>query len=113
MFIVDWEYYNSHFPKYSETDFEIYNYSAEVLVKKYIYKAYDDFTEDEKTKIKDCICNVINYLKLSDERKGVSSVSNQGFSVSYNTQDDSTGYTLDSILIRWLGDLYAGQFIAF
>lgn len=111
MFIVDWEYYNSRFPKLSETDFNMYNYSAEVYVKKHIYKGYDDFTEDEQTTIKDCICNVINYLKFADETRSVSSVSNQGFSVSY-AQDDSIGYTLDSVLIRWLGELYDSGYIA-
>lgn len=112
MFIVDWEYYNSHFPKLSETDFNKYNYSAETLVKRHIYKAYDEFTEDEQTKVIDCICNVINYLQFKEDTQGVSSVSNQGFSVSY-TQSDTASYTLDSVLMKWLGDLYDSGYIAF
>lgn len=114
MNILDWEYYNSHFPKISEDEFNKLNYSCSVLVFNKLIKDIEQLTEDEKTKVKDCICNVINYTYDVKESQNVSSVSNDGYSVSYRQKtNDEAKQELDNIFDTWLGYLKKSGYICF
>lgn len=112
MDVLDWEYYNSHFPKLTEEDFNKSVYSSSVLVYRQLVKEIEELTENELTAVKDCICNVINYTFSAQEN--ISSVSNDGYSVSYVQKSrDETKKELNDIYDMWLGKLRRRGFICF
>lgn len=114
MDILDWEYYNSHFPKLTEEDFNKSVYSSSVLVYRQLVKEIEQLTENELTMVKDCICNVINYTYSTQEKQNISSVSNDGYSVSYVQKSrDETKNELNDIYDMWLGHLRKRGFICF
>lgn len=101
--ILDREYYNSHFPKFDENQFNQYSYKAEAMVLKYVN--VDSINENNKDTLKDCICDVLNNLIFQDSIDGVSSISNGGYSKSFiNTTHSDKRSTLDDIIAFWLGD---------
>lgn len=106
MNVIDWEYYNSHFPKISEEEFNKNVYSAERFVLKKLSKTFNEYNASQQTDIKDCICNIINYQATSKKYEGISSVSNDGYSVSYSQNEESNNQSaLNSILNEWIGSL--------
>lgn len=114
MNILDWEYYNSHFPKLTEEEFHKVLYQSSVLVYRKLALEIEQLTEDELTMVKDCICNVINYTYDVKESQNVSSVSNDGYSVSYvQKSSDEAKQELDNIYDTWLGYLQKSAFICF
>lgn len=114
MDVLDWEYYNSHFPKLTEEDFNKSVYSSSVLVYRQLVKEINQLTENELTMVKDCICNVINYTQSIQEKQNISSVSNDGYSVSYTQKSrDETKNELNDIYDMWLGNLRKRGFICF
>ena len=106
-FVVDWEYYNSHFPKISEEQFSRYVYQSQRLVLKRLPKDFNEYTESEQTNIKDCICNVLNFKSAAEASvNGVSSISNDGYSESYvQKTSDQISEDINSIIYEWIGDL--------
>ena len=114
MNILDWEYYNSHFPKVSEEDFNKLNYSCSVLVYRKLALEIEELSEDELIMVKDCICNVINYTYSNLQSENISSISNDGYSVSYAQKNESEKKQgLKDIIHEWLGYLHVGEFICF
>lgn len=112
-FVVDWEYYNSHFSKISEEQFNEHVYQSQRLVLKRLPKDFAEYTESEQIDIKDCICNVLNYKSVAEaSANGVSSISNDGYSESYVQQSKSdVNDNVNSIIYEWLGrlvDFYVG-----
>ena len=106
MGVLDWEYYNSHFPKISEDEFNKYSYGAERKVMKKLNKPFEEYSENEQTDIKDCICNVLNYQSVINKTNGISSVSNDGYSESYVQKEESQAEDdLNSIINEWIGHL--------
>lgn len=111
---VDWEYYNSHFPKIDKAQFDKLKYHAERIVLKRL--STTELTEEQETDVKDCICNVINQMDANDGKGGVASVSNDGYSVSYATStSDEKKQSVEDIIQEWLGDsgLLKRRFVAF
>lgn len=89
MNIVTWDEYNSLYSKVSEADFSRYEALAEKEVKKVIGAIKWESINTETfgyDALKDCICNVIDKI-YDDERngrgRGLTSVSNDGYSESY------------------------------
>lgn len=114
MNILDWEYYNSHFPKLTEEEFKKVLYQSSVLVYRKLALEIEQLTEDELTMVKDCICNVINYTYDVKESQNVSSVSNDGYSVSYvQKTKEQLNDDLEEIFDTWLGVLNKNGFICF
>lgn len=113
MYILDWEYYSSHFPKLNEDEFKSLNYYATMLVLKQVNKSYAEMTEYEQTAVKDCICNVLNAL-IKYEKSNISSISNDGYSESYReAKEESKQIELNRIYNEWLGVLRIERFICF
>lgn len=101
--ILDWEYYNSHFPKFDENQFNQYSYKAEAMVLKYVN--VDSINEQNESTLKDCICDVLNNVIFQDSIDGVSSISNGGYSKSFvNTTHSDKRNALEDIIAFWLGD---------
>lgn len=108
--IVSWEYYNSLHTKISNTtDFDIAESLAEKEVKLVI--GYPRWVALDSTawyyeQLKDCICNTIDKMvdmKNSASGKGISSVSNDGYSESYSLQTESQAKSeLQSCIRSWL-----------
>lgn len=106
MGVLDWEYYNSHFPKLSEDEFKSYSYGAERKVLKLLPKTFEEYTQSEQTDIKDCICNVLNYQSISNKATGLASISNDGYSESYvNKEQTQLNDDIYSIINEWIGNL--------
>lgn len=106
---VTWEYYSSLYQKVSKDDFD----KAEKLAEKEICAVigpirWANITADTFgfEQLQDCICNVINKMaenKKSGKGKGVSSVSNDGYSESYVIQtEEQLRSELRSSIRAWL-----------
>ena len=107
--IVDWEYYSSLYSKESQEGFD----NAEALAEKQVrlivgiprWSALDPeaFYYEQ---LKDCICNTIDKMynmQKSGGGKGISSVSNAGYSESYTLQTESQAIVeLQSCIRAWL-----------
>ena len=101
--ILDWEYYNSHFPKFDETQFNQYSYRAEAMVMKYVNQ--EAITDSNVRTLKDCISDVLNSVILDDSSEGVSSISNGGYSKSFTQVSHADKRNkLEDIIAFWLGD---------
>ena len=106
---VNWEYYSSLFEKVSEEEFP----KAELLAEKEVCTVIgpirwavitsDTFGYEQ---LKDCICKTIDKMvedAESGKGKGVSSVSNDGYSESYVVQtEEQLRNELHSSIRAWL-----------
>lgn len=111
--LLDWEYYNSHFPKVSENTFKALVYRAERTVLKQLNT---DSFGDYETDVKDCICCVLNELDTQEQSNGVTSISNDGYSKSFATSSkEEQKESIDDIIYQWLGDtgLINSKWVAF
>ena len=90
--LVNWEDYSSLFDKVPESEFDRYERQAEIEVCNVIGPIrWACITEQTFGYIglKDCVCNVMNSLYDADnsaQGKGISSVSNDGYSERYTIQ---------------------------
>lgn len=107
--IVTWEYYSSLFGKVKEDDFE----KAEALAEKEVCAVigpirWANITDSTfgYNQLQDCICKVIEKMadnEKSGKGKGVSSVSNDGYSESYVVQtEDQLRSELHGSIRSWL-----------
>ena len=107
--IVNWEYYSSLHDIVNENDFE----KAEIRAEKEVCQVigpirWATITTDTfgYSQLQDCICNVIDKMasdKKSGKGKGVSSVSNDGYSENYVVQTEEQLRTeLQSSIRAWL-----------
>lgn len=106
---VTWEYYSSLYTKIREEDFD----KAEKLAEKEVCAVIgpirwaaittDTFGFEQ---LQDCICNVINKMaeaEKSGKGKGISSISNDGYSESYVVQtEEQLRNELRSSIRAWL-----------
>ena len=106
---VTWEYYSSLHNTVKEDDFERLEAIAEKEVCNVIGPIrWANITEETfgYTKLQDCICNVIDKVASdvkSGKGKGVSSVSNDGYSESYVIQtEEQLRSELNSSIRSWL-----------
>lgn len=87
--LVNWEYYSSLFEKVPDGDFDRYERLAEIEVRNVIGPIrWACITEQTfgYEQLKECVCNVMNSLYETDnsaQGKGVTAVSNDGYSESY------------------------------
>ena len=87
--IVTWEYYNSLYNKAKEGEFTKLEAQAERYVQSVIGQYRWNHVEESAfyfDQLKDCICQVVNMLvdfNRGGAGKGLSSVSNDGYSESY------------------------------
>lgn len=106
---VNWEYYSSLFEKVKEEDFE----RAEKLAEKEVCAVigpirWPEITEETfgYEQLQDCICEVMDKMaenKASGKGKGVSAVSNDGYSESYAIQtEEQLRNELHSSIRAWL-----------
>ena len=107
--IVDWEYYSSLFQKVKEEEFD----RAEALAEKEVINVigpirWANITEQTfgYQQLQDCICKVMDKMAVdskSGKGKGVSSVSNDGYSESYVVQtEEQLRSELQSSIRAWL-----------
>ena len=107
--IVNWEYYDSLHDTVKNEDFD----KAESIAEKEVCKVigpirWATITIDTfgYSQLQDCICNVIDKMaedKKSCKGKGVSSVSNDGYSESYVVQtEEQLRSELQSSIRTWL-----------
>ena len=106
---VTWEYYSSLYDKVKKDGFD----KAEKLAEKEVCAVIGPIRWAKITadtfgfeQLQDCICNVINKMaedKKSGKGKGVSSVSNDGYSESYVIQtEEQLRSELRSSIRAWL-----------
>lgn len=107
--IVDWEYYSSLHDKIAEQEFQKAEALAEKEVKLVVGQIRWNLLNPDAfyyETLQDCICNVIDkmYLnRISAAGKGISSVSNDGYSESYTIQTESQARAeLQSSIRAWL-----------
>lgn len=107
--IVNWEYYSSLYDVIAEENFV----KAETLAEKEVCAVigpirWAAITEQTfgYAQLRDCICNVMHKMAEnteSDKGKGISSVSNDGYSESYAVQtEEQLRNELQSSIRAWL-----------
>ena len=106
---VDWEYYSSLHNIVNKDDFDRAEALAEKEVQRVIgYIRWANINEETfgYSQLQDCICNVIDKMSVdtkSGKGKGVSSVSNDGYSESYVVQtEEQLRSELQSSIRAWL-----------
>ncbi|MGN0352392.1 MAG: hypothetical protein ACI4ES_12130 [Roseburia sp.] len=106
---VTWEYYSSLHDTVKQEDFDRAEAMAEKEVQRVIgWIRWANINEETFgfDQLKDCICNVIDKMAVdskSGKGKGVSSVSNDGYSESYVVQtEDQLRIELQSSIRAWL-----------
>ena len=106
---VNWEYYSSLHNTVKEGDFDRLEAIAEKEVCNVIGPIrWANITEETfgHNQLKDCICNVIDKMSVdskSGKGKGISSVSNDGYSESYVVQtEEQLRSELQSSIRAWL-----------
>lgn len=107
--LVDWEYYSSFSNKLEKESFDKYEVQAEKEVCAVIGPIrWAVITENTfgYAQLQDCICNVIDRMVANDQSgkgRGISSVSNDGYSESYVIQTcDQLKSELQSSIRAWL-----------
>ena len=88
---VDWTYYNNNFPLVPEETFDALIGKAERVVLDYIPQPRLAVLEPgwKMEKLKACICFVVNKLyenSINHAEDGIKSVSNDGYSESYDNK---------------------------
>lgn len=106
---VDWEYYDSLHSKVAKEYFDRAEELAEKEVQRVIgWIRWANITEDTYgyEQLQDCICNVIDKMAADAESgkgKGISGVSNDGYSESYAVQTEAQlKKELRSAIRAWL-----------
>lgn len=106
---VNWEYYNSLYPNADPEEFAVFMPLAEKevsIVVGIIRFAHIDEDTFGLGQLKDCICFTTNRMienSKSGKGKGVSSVSNDGYSESYVVQtEDQLRTELHTSIKSWL-----------
>lgn len=106
MSYIDWEYYNSHFPKVSEEEFKSLLPQAEMKVDVFTHLRSKEAVGYKLEQVKAAVANIINELseqKSIKTRKGINSVSNDGYSESYTAiTEEQIEQDLRSICFQWL-----------
>lgn len=107
--LVDWEYYSSLHSKIAKDDFDKKESMAENEVRSVIGPIrWATITADTfgYSQLQDCICNVIDKMETdgrSGKGRGISSVSNDGYSESYVVQtEEQLRSELQSSIRAWL-----------
>lgn len=109
MTYINWEYYSSLYSKVNEDNFPKASLLAEkevaLVIGYYRWNNIDD-TAFYMEQLKDCICKTIDKMAEDEESgkgKGVSSVSNDGYSESYVVQtEEQLRNELHSSIRAWL-----------
>lgn len=113
MALIDWEYYNSHFPRViQQSDFSAVETQAEAefnrIVPQYLQ---DTLTDAIKQNTIFAVCNYLYTQAQGSAGSGVSSVSNNGYSESYVvTTQDQAETELREIVYSKIGTRLAGAF---
>lgn len=107
--LVSWEYYSSLYDNVKEEDFPKAELKAEQVVRSEIgFCRWSQINEDTfgYVALQDCICNTINEMAENEKSgigRGISSVSNDGYSESFAISDPDVLKTQLSKKIRtWL-----------
>lgn len=109
--LIDWEYYCSHFPNVvPEKQFAAVEAQAEIEMNK-VVKPYMEISEDRK---KDCVFQLCNFLYSNQTTlggKGVTSVSNNGYSENYSLQSTAqVREAMEELIYDCIGTRLAGAF---
>ena len=111
--IIDWEYYNSHFPNpVPESSFDAVEAQAEVELNKVVPSYVMENVPPEKRQ--DCafqLCNFLYAVASGGAGSGLSSVSNDGYSESYaiKTREELQAEK-ENIIFSCIGTRLAGAF---
>lgn len=107
--LVNWEQYSSLHSQIEEEEFDRAEALAENEVQRVIgYIRWANINEETfgYSQLQDCICNVIDKMSVdtkSGKGKGISSVSNDGYSESYVVQtEEQLRNELESSIRAWL-----------
>jgi len=104
----DYIYYSTTFHgKMSNDEFEKNVIIAQSYLDAYTRHriVFDELSEDVKTRVMMCLCELCDAVQVSAEHHGVASESIGNLSVSYSLTNESALKTwLDDIIARWLGD---------
>ena len=109
-YLVDYPYYQARFPQVTQEEFNKNIYRSQLYVSKRVNVDINTLSSDFD--IKDCICEVLNEVYMFNRNKGVSSVSNSGYSESYV---DSTDDKIDEIIEYYLSNkpYFISQWVVF
>lgn len=103
---INWEYYNSHFPKVSEEEFDKLLPRAEIKVNVWTHNRSCEAVGYKLEQVKAAVANIINALAEQEkvkEHTGINSVSNDGYSESYSQISvEQMEESLKNVCFDWL-----------
>lgn len=106
MSYIDWEYYQSHAPKLTESEFLRFLPQAEMRVEIETHRRSRTACGYKMDQVKACVVHVINALAVQEETgagTGIASVSNGGYSESYvNMTEEQADAQIHSLCRKWL-----------
>lgn len=107
--IVDWEYYHSLYPAVDQAAFDSFEPQAEMEIRSVVGAHRWNSIDPSRFyfgQLKDCVCRVVNMLAEYDTSgigKGLSSVSNDGYSENYVVQtQNQVDAEIRMCIVRWL-----------
>ncbi|MFR4352446.1 MAG: hypothetical protein ACLT3H_12390 [Roseburia sp.] len=103
---IDWEYYNSHFKKVEQDEFETLLPQAEAKVEIYTHFRCKTATGYKMGQVQAAVANLVNAMadhNSTGAGSGVASVSNDGYSESYtNVTKEQADKELRGVCAQWL-----------
>lgn len=106
MLYIDWEWYNSHFPKLTEEEFKQKLPAAELKVDILTHFRAKEAMGYKLEQVKACVANLINTaadMEAAGAGGNVKSVSNDGYSESYEqVTPEQVEEELKKVCFRWL-----------
>lgn len=106
MSYIDWEFYNSHFPKLDQEAFERILPQAEMKINIYTHFRCRDAAGYKLEQVRAAAANLVNAIADQERTgagKGISSASNDGYSESYvNSTKGQAEEELKDICYNWL-----------
>lgn len=107
MLYADWAFYSAHYKQISDqAEFERLAYLASRKLDIYTGLRAEKATGYKANALKDATCNMADYLQTTEQSgqgKGVASVSNDGYSESYQAvTPEQAEVNLKSVAFQWL-----------
>lgn len=103
---IDWDYYNTHFPRLGREEFESRLSAAEATVDIKTHFRSRKASGYKLEQVRACVANVINAMAEQEETgagTGITTVSNDGYSESYaNATKDQADRELTAVCRKWL-----------
>lgn len=98
-------YLNTYKGQLSEKEFQKLLGKANMIIKKYTFNRVDE--ESTLSEVKNCICEIVDYLYIVEKNEGKTSEKVGNWSITYKNSDNAEiNSKIKNILSIYLGNVY-------